>query len=1054
MAQYTYNKFIPMNKSPKGAEYISVFDSDHNLVGEIPLGSLTNPATEDEPIYKFGLLSDIHVDSTDYNYSELMNTYSFSDEGEGDFRRALTWLTTRDNVDMICACGDMSQNGTTSEFAMPQAVINEVLPTSKNIPFYTCTGNHDVKTAGGNGFGNYFLRNLETTWNGMTNFQRSSAFNESFCFDKQCGDKTDHFIFFSMYSYSLGSSASPYLDTDITWLSNKLSTWRNDRVFIFTHLFFPDYAGNLGRINGQGGIYPSGNWLGGTQLTTLTNLLNTYKNAIWFSGHSHWKWDLQKYQNNVNVERIGSDGAWTVHVPSCALPIDSDYSTTNQQTANSRREKPLESQGSVVYVYSDRIEIRGIDFNISTSQDNSTVQGSTDTTYTRYLPIANYVLSAEPNDINIPDPIQPGDPIKGYYIVTSNSKATGEKIELINDYVVLTYNALSQCVCITNDTLTAEGECSVSADEIIIEYDGQEIALANVANFGVYMQFASEAGGVEYASLVDITGGGITGASVQTFTAVDSNNENSQQRFGAQLNISSRFLTGNTWCTEISTAHPLTVKVKGLKINGQIVNNQTGTSGGGETEETVTMTPYTYQQLTNMAANSEIDVIMANPHKNNGYIIGHNGSSASNLGNGFAAEQDMMTKAGEAVGNDTYTMILRKTQSTVTEPVYEDRARTFTIAEGGSVTISKQTSSISGYDLYRATLTRNGTRQVNISFDGTLPQYVYLKAYKSSRNATYTVSLTGGTGEVTSSTNNTTTSLTNFTRVTQNDATMNVSCTINNTSGTYYLYILVPNNITEQVQVGTQEVPYGDAYYTIKSKNGGYGPTGTNAAASWSTDLMHYTLVNPDSLASSTDLTSGINATNNINLIRFVNPSNNYLNAGGGIGSLKFANGTGEWSVWYLYDPNSKTTTGGRTGDYLQKAHFETNTNKGSLSPDTYIQDLPNGYVAVSLNAVSQGFWVSPPNMKANVQPTLQVDDLKVYSGNMVTSGTTIELPQYIGFYGGTNYSSGADRYQIVTGFTPSYTESNSNGRLQFQTSSSYTGGAITVVMKAKLIYA
>ena len=141
---------------------------------------------------------------------------------------------------MFCACGDLSQNGTTSEFAMPQGVISNYLPTSKGVPFYTCTGNHDVKTAGGNGFGTYFLRSFEQSWTGMTNFERSTAFNESFCFDKAVGDKTDHFIFFSMYSYSLGSTASPYNDADITWLRGKLDAWKNERVFVFTHLFFPD----------------------------------------------------------------------------------------------------------------------------------------------------------------------------------------------------------------------------------------------------------------------------------------------------------------------------------------------------------------------------------------------------------------------------------------------------------------------------------------------------------------------------------------------------------------------------------------------------------------------------------------------------------------------------------------------------------------------------------------------------------------------------------------------------------------------------------------------
>ena len=94
-------------------------------------------------------------------------------------------------------------------------------------------------------------------------------------------------------------------------------------------------------------------------------------------------------------------------------------------------------------------------------------------------------------------------------------------------------------------------------------------------------------------------------------------------------------------------------------------------------------------------------------------------------------------------------------------------------------------------------------------------------------------------------------------------------------------------------------------YYTLTSKVGNMSPTGTRAAARWSSTPMHYTIENATSLVSHIDLTSGVATTNNPNLIRFKNPSNNYLNAGGGLSSLKFARGTGEWSVWYLYDANA-----------------------------------------------------------------------------------------------------------------------------------------------------
>lgn len=748
MAQFTFNDFINANIAPRGADHISVYDNEGNIVGTIPLGHLQ--PQEEEPLYKFGLLSDIHVDTSDYNYSQYINAYPYSDEGRGDFQRAIKWLLENENVDMFCACGDLSQNGTTSEFAMPQEVISNYLPASNGVPFYTCTGNHDVKTAGGNGFGTYFLRSFEQSWTGMTNFERSTAFNESFCFDKAVGDKTDHFIFFSMYSYSLGSTASPYNDADITWLRGKLDAWRNERVFVFTHLFFPDYAGNLGRVNGSGGIYPSGNWLGGSQLTTLLSFLSGYPNAIWFSGHSHWKWDLQRYQKNLNVDRYGTNGAWTVHVPSLALPIDSDYTNLNSETEANRVEKPLESQGGVVYVYADRIEIRGIDFNINASQNGDTTRGFSGDTYTKYLPIAHYNMSTILKTV-----AGSNDPVEGYYIAQGN-KVTGETITKQDDYIILTYNALSQCVVCTNGLLSADDEANgatVTAEDIKVIYGGQEIDLANVQNYGIYMDAASAEGGGAYANLSDLMNGGVTGASVQSFPSVDSNNQNSATRYGIQFNVSSRFITGNTWCDVLDASNELVVKIKGLRINGVLVNTQSGNIGG----VTYEMVNIPYADINSMAVGDSKEVIMVNPNRNNGYILGHNGSAAVSEGNGFATEAAMKEAAYGVKDDNNYHMIISKEQG----------------------------------------------------------------------------------------------------------------------------------------------------YYTLTSKVGNMSPTGTRAAAKWSSTPMHYTIENATSLASHTDLTSGVATTNNPNLIRFKNPSNNYLNAGGGLSSLKFATGKGEWSVWYLYDANA-----------------------------------------------------------------------------------------------------------------------------------------------------
>ena len=318
-----YENFINENIAPYAATKIGVYDSEGNKVGVIPLGNF-KPEYGNR-LYRFGVLSDVH------------NQSDQSAESTADLQKALSIFNEKESVTMTCICGDISQNGTASEFEIYK---NNVEAKSPNTPVYTTVGNHDATSSG---------LNLDN-WNTYTgNHGRSFEITQG----------NDHFLFFGMNRWSLGSGGTPYIEEDMAWLEEKLETYRNERCFIFTHLFFPDRAGNLN------GIYPSGNWLGGAQLTRIQGLCDHYKNTIWFSGHSHWKWYLQKYQDRANIYR--NNCGWCVHIPSCASPIDSNGS--------SRVSMPLESEGAIVDVYENYIDIRGMDLKNE-----------------KYLPIAQYRL--------------------------------------------------------------------------------------------------------------------------------------------------------------------------------------------------------------------------------------------------------------------------------------------------------------------------------------------------------------------------------------------------------------------------------------------------------------------------------------------------------------------------------------------------------------------------------------------------------------------------------------------------------------------------------------
>lgn len=361
----SYNEFINNNIAPYNATKIGVYNSSNVKVGEIPVTNLKPDFGE--RLYRFGLLSDVH------------NQQDQTAESTEDLQRALAFFNEKESVSFTCICGDISQSGTAAEF---QIYKTNVETKSPNTPVYTTTGNHDC----GQGTSGLTL----SDWNQYTG-------NHGQCFEITQG--TDHFLFFGMNKWSFGSSGTPYLDESITWISNKLEEYRNERCFVFTHLFFPDRAGNLNSI------YPSGNWLGGTQLTTIQALNDRYQNAIWFSGHSHWKWNLQKYQDRANIYK--NNCGWCVHVPSCAIPIDSDGTT--------RVEKPLESEGAIVDVYENYIDIRGMDLKNQ-----------------KYLPIAQYRLDTTLVEI----------PEKGALTYTWELGSWGSSQGEDRDYGLTTYNSI------------------------------------------------------------------------------------------------------------------------------------------------------------------------------------------------------------------------------------------------------------------------------------------------------------------------------------------------------------------------------------------------------------------------------------------------------------------------------------------------------------------------------------------------------------------------------------------------------------------------------------
>lgn len=432
MSTKIYESFINSNVAPYSADAIGIFNSDGELVNKIHIDGFKPTYTD--RLFRFGILSDVHNNNVD----------SQSNEDIMDFTNALNFFNEKESVNMTCICGDISQGGRPAQFAVYQSVVEE---NSFNTPVYTTTGNHDCPSSGGL---------LDTDWEPYTGNAKT------FEIIKQIGGKNVPFLFLGMNLYSLGDTGTPYLDTDLDWIEEKLEEYRNERVFVITHLFFPTKSGNFKQI------YPRTNWLGGSQLERLQAMNERYLNSIWFSGHSHWKWYLQKYEDKANVYRSYDDNGnptcgWTVHIPSCASPIDSNG-------VSSRVSKPLESEGGIVDVYNDYIVLRGIVFKKESDLDYTN----------KYEPIAQYKLDTTLIEVPALVPDEPDDsdvPVENYvraeHFELNTAKANGDLAliaDLPDNYVQITFTQNNQSYWVRSDSWNANvTACMIELEDLIVE---------------------------------------------------------------------------------------------------------------------------------------------------------------------------------------------------------------------------------------------------------------------------------------------------------------------------------------------------------------------------------------------------------------------------------------------------------------------------------------------------------------------------------------------------------------------------------------------------------
>lgn len=316
MYKHTYTHFIPENTAPTGAKKIGVYNEAGKKVYDMPLGKLNSNLSEEDKLYSFCALADIHL------------TYDTANE---DFQRALQFAET--NCDFTCIAGDLTDNAAIeSQLVTYKDIVDTYAPTK---PVYAITGNHENY----NGYSDKYLEQ----YTGQPLYYSFTKDNDVFIMVGHYG----------AYEES-GWSATEFISIEeLQWLYETLEANRNKRCFVFTHVLPHEHGvGNPSNLYVTAGKpllwYVNDGSIG----QAFIELLRHYKNTILFHGHSHTRYWLQELDKKANYS--SENGYRSVHIPSLAVPRDFADDTLVNVYA--------ESEGYIVDVYENCIILNGRDF--------------------------------------------------------------------------------------------------------------------------------------------------------------------------------------------------------------------------------------------------------------------------------------------------------------------------------------------------------------------------------------------------------------------------------------------------------------------------------------------------------------------------------------------------------------------------------------------------------------------------------------------------------------------------------------------------------------------
>ena len=402
---YDNNKYLSFDFNDINKQFHVIPNDVNNLIissnGQSETTNIPfkyNKEYEQTPLYKIGLMSDVHYNDHDTNDNDPDTVVDNGDTSEysEDLKNALSFFNS-EHVDFISCSGDISCD---SELHF-QNYRYRVNKYANNIPTFTCSGNHDTikkymfrdiwKNSSVINPGDYqiiYFRDGEKYYNNGEDYQVDpNQLGTSFYFKKYYNNTFDVYIYLNIeYGYNSSNYVNHncriltqeellvhnevdqtndvhlYHPQTLECLSEILEEFKDHRCFIFTHPMFPELAGNYHPSSTSGeasyysyaynflsNTYTHNDVMRGDQGTFIKNLMEKYDNNYWFCGHSHYKWIWEKIDHNINVSKIGN--SYSIHLPSLARPLK--YQCRDYQDAKK------DSEAAIMEVYENHVIIKG-----------------------------------------------------------------------------------------------------------------------------------------------------------------------------------------------------------------------------------------------------------------------------------------------------------------------------------------------------------------------------------------------------------------------------------------------------------------------------------------------------------------------------------------------------------------------------------------------------------------------------------------------------------------------------------------------------------------------